>query len=457
MEIGTLIMMVLYHGVLFVQIKRNYYLYMSLICLVVLIRACLVADGSMLLYRTFPILEDGWGKKLEYFVVYSTPFLLPMFIHDLFNFQTYGKYVRFFQWTGGIMMAFVIVTPYSIFRQTLNLYHILMVLSFMLVFSILIKSVKRKRTSARYIFYGILICFGFVSLEMMKNSGLFPEIVSHGPNLVNTGVVAYLFFQSVALSSIFARCFDDNRKLNEKLEERVAARTEQLSKANVVRERFVNIVSHDLRSPLTTLKSAMELQELGLLDEKRQHEITKKMKEGVDESLKMLDELLEWTTANANRVSVYKEIVNMNDMVTECIHLFADHAAAKRIQLHFDDEGQVMLDSDRNALKVVLRNLINNAIKFTPEEGKVTVKLIDSEKRVVIQVIDTGIGIPDAMKLTIFEMDKKNQRKGTANEKSSGIGLVLCRDIVQQNGGMIWIEDNRRGPGAVFKCSFPKS
>lgn len=457
MELGTLIMMVLYHSVLFVQIKRRYYLYMSLICAVIFIRACLVENGSMLLYRTFPILEDVWGKKLEFFVVYSTPFLVPMFIHDLFNFEIFKKYVRFFQWVGGAMMLWVLFTPYTWYRPTLNLYHVLMTLSFVLVFMILIRAMKRKRTSANYIFFGITICFGFVVLEMVKNSGYFEVLDFRGPNLVNTGVVAYLFFQSVALSSIFARSFEENKKLNSMLEERVAARTEQLSKANVVRERFVNIVSHDLRGPLANLKSTIELSTAGVITKESEQDLMRKMKVGVDESLKMLDDLLEWTNANANRVSVYKERVDLNSLISECLETFTEMAASKKIKLEFDDEEHVFMDSDRNALKVILRNLVFNSIKFTPEGGTVTLRVINSERRVVLHVLDTGIGVPDDMKRTIFSMDRKNQRVGTANEKSSGIGLALVKDIVQQNGGTIWVEDNRKSAtGAVFKCSFPK-
>jgi signal transduction histidine kinase len=466
MEIGSLILMSVYHGVLYFQVRRDYYMYMALICLMVLIRALLVYNGSRFLYQIFPVLDGdrlmegiqpGWGMKLEYMVVYATLFLVPMFIHSLFNFRIHNKYIRWFQWAGGILLAFVLFTPYNIYHHTLNIYHVLMLLAFILVFIILFQAIKRKRTASNYILIGLIICFVFVFLEMFRNSGIY-SFETNGPNLVNTGVVAYLFFQSLALSAIFAKSFHENQKLTEELEEKVAARTEQLSKSNVVKERFISVVSHDLRSPLSNLKGMLDLTQSGDLKPEDVKQLTGSISSNLDASLKLLDELLEWTGANTNisRVNMSREALVVNQLIDECAHLFKDHAARKGIRLNIEKHDPIQIESDKNALKVVFRNLISNAIKFTPVGGEVNVRLTDGLDWLMVQVTDSGIGVPDTMKRTLFEMERKNQRAGTANEKSSGIGLALCRDLVEQNGGKIWVEDNPKGQGATFKCSFPK-
>lgn len=445
-----------YHIILYFEVRRKYYLFLGLICTAVLIRASLVYDGSQILYQALPFVSKKVGNKLEYLSAYSTLALLPMFIYDLFQLRFYKKFLPYFQFLTIGLMLLVIATPYWIYSYSLNLYHVSMVCAFVYVFILLRWAVIKSKTGAKSILFGLSICFVFVLIEMVKNSGYF-EINTNGPNLVNTGVVAYLFFQSLALSTIFAKSFTENQQLTKDLEQKVAARTEQLSKSNLVKDRFIQVVSHDLRGPLGNLKATVDLLQSGTIDENESKQFLSRINKRVDQSLGMLDDMLEWSKVSVSKDAVDHSVINMNELIEKTISLSEENAYNKDINVRFVSKEQLSIDSDHNAVHVVLRNLLSNAIKFTPRNGSITIILDKAEGQVRVKVIDSGIGIPDEMKSSLFDMDRKNSRSGTEQEQSSGVGLALCKDLMMKIEGRITVDDNPSGTGSVFTCWFGKN
>lgn len=454
-EIGSLLLMCSYHMTLYLQVKRNSYLYMGLVCLAVFVRALLVDDGSQFFYVMFPTISTGWGRTIEYTAAYSTLFLTPLFIYSVFPHIKFQKYTRFFTIAGFMLIGIVLFTPYTFFRSTLNVYHALMIASFVLVFIMLFRALRLELTGSRPVFWGIAVCFVFVFIEMLKNADI-ADLNIPGPNLVGTGVVIFLFFQSVALSSIFAKSFKENQRLNRELEERVAQRTESLSKSNVIKDNLIKIVSHDLRSPLSVLKDLLALQQSGHLSDEERTSLFKDMQTRVGTTLEMLDDLLVWASSqvNAGDFKIYPEKINLQQDVAHSLELFTSDARDKSIKVVNKVKPSITILSDKNVLSLVLRNLMTNAIKFTPVGGKVTLSADSNDELVILKVRDTGIGIPDDIKGVLFQVETRNQRPGTQNEKSIGLGLALCKELVQQNGGEIWVEDNPEGSGSVFGVSF---
>jgi len=458
-QLGSLLFLSAYHVILFFQIKRNYYVYLGLLGIMIFIRALLVDDGSRLLYSMFPAMDQLLGRKIEYLAAYSTLALAPMFIGDLFKFPKFNKYVRILKFEGTLLLIFVAITPYSIYSYTLDVYHISMIGAFVLMFTILYCAIRKKRTGARYILYGAIICFAFVLVEMLMNSRVISNFDVRGPNLVNTGVLVYFFFQSIALSAIFAKSFRENEQLNKELEERVSTRTEQLSKSNLIKERFIKIVSHDLRAPLGSLKSMLALLGAKSINEEQSQKLREKIGISLTGSINMLDDLLEWTQATSeSKVQVRKERVNIIELMQSTLALFGEIAFRKNIELTLNTKksSPVFVVSDVNIAKVILRNLVNNAIKFTEKNGHVEVGLRRKGKSVEVYILDDGIGVPDEIKKSIFDMESKNKRAGTYNEKSTGVGLALCKDLILQNGGKIWVEDNVP-KGTTFKFTLELS
>lgn len=447
-----------YHLILFIQVKKASYAYLAAICFMVFMRALLVDDGSQIMYDFFPGLTQNWGRTIEYTAAYSTLFLTPLFINSLFPSDRYTKYIKFFTYIGVVLIIIVLFTPYPVFKATLNVYHGLMIGNFVLVFTMLYRAYRLKLTGYKPIVWGIGICFVFVFIEIMKNADI-ADFNIPGPNLVGTGVVLYLFFQAIALSAIFANSFNENHKLNKELEERVAQRTELLTKSNVIKENLIKIVSHDLRSPLTTLKDLLSLEEHNVLSEKERKGLYETVQGRVDNTLDMLDDLLAWASSqvNSSDFKIYPEKLSLKKNVARSIRIYENDMVAKSISLENKLSDKITIISDKNVLSLVVRNLINNAIKFTPNDGKIEISADTNDELVILKVKDNGIGMPDPIKESLFQIDKSNQRIGTQNEKSVGIGLTLCKELVDQNGGEIWAQDNPDGRGSMFCVSFKRN
>jgi signal transduction histidine kinase len=114
-----------------------------------------------------------------------------------------------------------------------------------------------------------------------------------------------------------------------------------------------------------------------------------------------------------------------------------------------------MIYAHRNSINTVVRNLIANAIKFTPPEGKITVNVQSQADSVVVSIADTGVGMSKDVMNKLFRIDTKHTTKGTADEKGTGLGLILCKEFVEKNGGHIWVE-SEEGKGSVFRFTVPK-
>ena len=137
--------------------------------------------------------------------------------------------------------------------------------------------------------------------------------------------------------------------------------------------------------------------------------------------------------------------------------MYAEIAKKKEIHLHFEQTSPAEFDSDKNALKVIFRNLISNAIKFTQRGGTILITVGEDIDNLKVVIADNGIGLSKGMKETLFEMNMRNKRPGTEEEASTGIGLALCRNLIEQNNGIITVEDNPAGKGTIFTCLFKKS
>lgn len=455
LEIGSIAIFAAYNLVLFNQVRRRYYLYLGLLCLVIFIRSTLVDDGSMIFYSFFPNVPLTLGRKIEFFCSYAGLPLTLLFIYRLYTLEAFKKYVNFFLIASGGFLLFVLFTPYRIYYQTLDVYNILILLSYFLVFAMLIQAVRREMTGSMHVLAGTLLCFFFVMAELLKTSGII--FINAGPNLVNTGFVVFLFFQSVALSEIFAKSFKENQELNKDLEKRVEEKTSEIQRASLLRDTLIRIVSHDLRGPLGNLKSVITLTREGQVSMEQTKDFLGTIDKGVDHTIQMLDELMEWGHAASQNKRVDQEELVLKELIDPAVEHAKNHIETKNLSFKVDGDLDATCLFDKNALKVVLRNLLSNAIKFTEREGNISLIVDQRSNDILIQFIDSGIGIPEDMKENLFEMKKDNKRPGTDNEKSSGVGLFICKDLIEQNGGTIGVENNSAGKGTVFKFTLKRA
>lgn len=455
MEIGSIAIFAAYNIVLYSQVGRNHYLYLGLMSLFIFLRATLVDDGSMVFYSFFSDVSLTMGRKIEFFSSYTGAPLSVLFAYSLYPYQPLKKYINVFLVVSGVFLAIVLVTPYSFFFHTLELYNVVILTSYVLMYTILIRAIRQKKVGSMFVFTGTVLCFLFVVAELLKISGV--VFVNAGPNLINTGFVIFLFFQSVALSEIFAYSFKENKELNKNLEKRVEEKTREISRSSLLRDTLIRIVSHDIRGPLSNLKSVITLVREEQVGIEQAKEFMGTIDKGVDHTIQMLDELMEWGHAASQDKRIDQEELVLKEIIVSTMEHMKRHIDSKQLSFELSGDVEAKCQFDKNALKVVMRNLFSNAVKFTEKGGAINVHVMEGADDIVIDIKDTGIGIPEGMKANLFEMKKDNKRVGTDNEKSSGVGLFICKDLITQNGGMLSVKDNPDGKGTIFTFTLKKS
>jgi signal transduction histidine kinase len=223
------------------------------------------------------------------------------------------------------------------------------------------------------------------------------------------------------------------------------------------KDKFFSIIAHDLRGPISTFAQA--LRELNKhYDEFTPAEIQDYLSELGAQSRNLhnlLENLLHWSQSQTRRLDYRPEPLGIAEMVGQSVGLLRSHAARKGIRAEFSGDPGLKVYADRNMLAVVLQNLLSNAIKFSPAGGRVRIDSTATNGQVEVAVVDGGVGIsPDDLP-KLFRLDVHFTRPGTAREKGSGLGLILCKELVEKNGGTIWVESTP-GEGSAFRFTLPR-
>jgi len=228
----------------------------------------------------------------------------------------------------------------------------------------------------------------------------------------------------------------------------------ELQELNATKDKFFSIISHDLKGPLNSLTSFSSLL-INHTDSLSKEEI-KMFASDFDKSLKnlfvLLENLLEWSRSQTGNIEFTPESFDIAAMLEENKELLKAQALNKRITLVNESPDKVLINAHKNSINTVVRNLISNAIKFTPEGGTITLKTLRQNGSVVTSIADTGVGMSQNIIDKLFRLDSKHSTKGTANEKGTGLGLILCKEFVEKNGGRLWVHSTE-GEGSIFYFS----
>lgn len=165
---------------------------------------------------------------------------------------------------------------------------------------------------------------------------------------------------------------------------------------------------------------------------------------------RLLENLLEWSCSQIGRINFNPDNLIAEEVVTHVILQMVRPAQAKKIVLNYNIVGSIVVKVDSNMLNTILRNLVNNAIKFTQKGGEITINVTQNENEIQFVVSDTEVGMTDETINKLFEVDKKISKPGTNNEAGTGLGLLLCKEFVEKHGGKIWVE-SELGKGCDFK------
>ena len=178
---------------------------------------------------------------------------------------------------------------------------------------------------------------------------------------------------------------------------------------------------------------------------------------GINRSLKLLDDLIEWSHASDENKKVTKENLDVNEVIKDAIEIIQEKIDGKEHILKFETKDLPLAYVDKSALKMIVKNLLINAIHFTPNKGKIGLTVTEKGNYLHFSISDNGMGIPEKMHDSIFSMGKDNRRLGTNEEKGTGIGLFMCKDLVSRNGGMIWLESSSEENGTTVMFSIKKA
>ena len=227
----------------------------------------------------------------------------------------------------------------------------------------------------------------------------------------------------------------------------------KLEESNEMKAQLFSIVSHDFRSPLASLRLFLDLLEGGDLDQAEIKQLSQELKERMNMTFLFMDNLLEWAQSQLNGYQPNLINVNIHNAVEDSFNLFKKQAEIKQISLFNNISKDEEIMSDSNMIKLVLRNLLSNALKYTGNLGKVVIYVNRTPDKVNISVSDTGVGISEDMQQDLYSIRRMNTA-GTADEPGTGLGLMLCKEFIEKNGGSIWVE-SELGKGSTFSFSIP--
>ena len=250
---------------------------------------------------------------------------------------------------------------------------------------------------------------------------------------------------------------EDNTKKIEKLNLELARSEKELKKLNQSKDKFFSIIAHDLRNPFQGfLGLSRDLtQNYEVLSAEDIRDLSIMLHDSANHIYKLLENLLHWSRVQRGQIRLNPEYVSIINLVELNLNLAAINARRKSITLKNRCKESDLVFTDINSINTVLRNLITNAIKFTPDNGTVEVGTLENNnERLSIYVKDNGVGMPEDKIDDLFRLDKVSSTKGTAEEDGSGLGLILCHDLIKLNCGTISIQ-SEENKGTTFTIELP--
>jgi len=230
-----------------------------------------------------------------------------------------------------------------------------------------------------------------------------------------------------------------------------------LSALNATRDKFFSIIAHDLRNPFNTILglSEMALGTINQADTEKTRKLVGDIRDTAKHTFDLLQNLLIWARKQTGTLDFQPVSFDISERILENIDLIKSQAEKKNIKVLYTDILPVIVTGDTRMIDTVLRNLLTNAVKFTQQQGQVTIAVAESDGHVEVTVHDTGTGIDQENISRIFLLDNKYSRKGTEKERGSGLGLILCREFIEKHNGTIRVE-SKVGKGSSFTFSLPK-
>ncbi|MFN8206452.1 MAG: ATP-binding protein [Bacteroidales bacterium] len=306
------------------------------------------------------------------------------------------------------------------------------------------------------LFFSLILIWLFIHHQISKPVATLADSLE---NLDNKGL-DLLSRRDDELSLLAVRV-KENIELRKKLGEELAEKTirqKQLHELNVTKDRIFSIIGHDLVGPFNTISGFSELLEntANSSNPAKVKEFARMIRTTSRDAYHILETLLTWGRMQTGMIQYKPENIDVNELLRDSIILARSQAKLKNIHLTFKESQSAIAYADYNMIHTVIRNLLSNAIKFTAPDGTVELRTFERGNGLCIEVRDSGVGMTPEKLRNLFVPEKSESSRGTANEKGTGLGLILCAELVRKNLGEIWVE-SEECKGTSFFITLPVS
>lgn len=308
-----------------------------------------------------------------------------------------------------------------------------------------------------------------LELQMLRKDSTLKELRIHENHarsqqqrtrwMLGTLVLAVLLLSMGIIALLIMRNNRRAARYNDILTERnttISRQNGELVSLNAVKDKLFSIISHDLRGPIATLRGSIGLIRSGTLSEQQQNFILDSLSKELDHTLELIETLLHWAKSQMEGLQVNRIESDVNDLVGQTVQVLMPLASAKNIALSSTVEPSLYMTVDPEMVKLIFRNLISNAIKFTPAGGKIVVSSEREPGEIVFSVQDNGVGMSPENAARLFTNETHFTTKGTQQEKGTGLGLLMCRDFVRLHHGRIWVVSEQDN-GSTFYVALPRT
>ncbi len=224
--------------------------------------------------------------------------------------------------------------------------------------------------------------------------------------------------------------------------------------ANTVKDRLLSVMSHDIKSPLNSLKGVLNIYNKGIISKDEFSHLTVQIENDLSKTTLLVENILQWTANQLKALQVKIEKFDLYNLVEDNLRLFDNLVIGKKISIHHNVKPKIEVASDRNILNLVLINLISNAVKFSFEGSKISIEVKAVNDTLEIQIKDYGVGMDSDTLESLLSPQNTVSTVGTGREGGTGLGLSLCREYISKAGGSLTVE-SRHGKGTTFTIVLP--
>ena len=291
-------------------------------------------------------------------------------------------------------------------------------------------------------------------IELIRNrtgGNIQIEIQKSGAGIFLEFSLKPLFENQSLYSGLIILIRDITERVN--IENKLRLQSEQLLSMNRLKDRIFSIISHDLRGPLINLNDIINMLNEEMISEDEFRSFVPQLSKNIASTTGLLENLLFWSKSQLQGEVVKPVNFNVREIADNIIQLFEKVISEKELQSENNIDPNCTVYADKDMIQLIIRNLISNAVKFSKRGGSITLSSRTQGNNSIICFRDTGVGISDADLKKIFELETFTTR-GTDNEQGTGLGLLLCKDFIEKNGGKIWVE-SELSKGSKFSVQIP--